>query len=728
MAEWKSIPELEVPGIKEANAGLGSAMQGIISIVGTATSILDVLSSFLVVKESPVIAAVRILLAEIQTIIDSLSQSAVHGLFLIPDSLEELVQNNMGGYGKFEQQFLRSLHDTEDPNRPQFGSSQTAGALVILLMESNPSSFIETSLRFFRFFNRTLNLRYPSPANVRIKPAGSLGLPEDQLINVFTEEGRELDRLRMEWQEPRLSNDIFLDIFARNKFYIEKSKSREGKIQLREETPPTKKSPLHKRKENEYSRDMEREALLDSDGEFIYYWEPVDPEDPFVEIGDLTDISQNRINFLAGSYSYIIQDVEPGSSNAYYYRVRSVPSDTELTTQEILIRDSMGTQKTETVYNLVLNAENIAKYCPPSSPVFGNIPDVDTSFDLPTALLQTYRAAYLLKFDEEYQPFQDQTALGPNLIKPKIRESLYYSLEDTATLSVADSPDPETGLVEFFEMPYWPEPLLLEEDPSLYDVTVERLRDSLVVSASSFDPFGGVDEFISPRLDLEQRKRLRLEMDKVIETKIKSLVPYLMSNEGLFQIFQDIYSNTQNDIETLLREGISEQDLLEITDLRSNVFSLLQLIEGGVSQGTPPNWESIQFVNDLFPFVGKASNKLMEFINSLNNVLQSSLDNVKNGIQGIQDRLEVLTSLLDVIDDLINILTAFESLSTLFNVLWIPPESGGNSHLISEFRTADNKPNQNANEVVGGIVLAFGGPGTEDLSGLVNAITFIFGD
>jgi len=723
MAEWQELEISIGDQIEPIGDGLDTAVQALATIVGTGISILELLSSFLVVSDSPVMAAVQALLTEIQDLLASLSETGVHSLAMLPTTTEEL-ERYQGGYGKFKQLFYQSLYDTEDPNRPQFSSGSTTGALFLLVTEPNPSRFIESLYRLFSFFDKPFDLRYPSPVNVKVKPAGQLGLPEDQLLNVFTEEGRELDRLRIEWQEPRTSNDVLLDIFAENKFYIERSKSSQGDLELTEQIPVTRRSPQERRRDNS---EIKHIPARDEFGDLIYHWEPLDPNDPFIDLVDTLDIKNSRINFLAGSYAHIITDVEKGSDNGYYYRVRSVPKNTVLVPATKMVRNSQGEEVEKEVYNLVLGNDNIGPVSRPSVPAFGYLPDLDTSFDLPTALLNTYRAAYLLRFDANYKTQFGIEALGPSLMTPSVKASLYEQVgaQEYDYLDTDPEGDTITEILPFFEEP------LFSDNEASEEMDYTNMRDSinaaLVIDADTFDPFGGVDEFLEPRLNLPPNVRLRLAIDKIIDTKIKALVPYLAANDELLLIFQTLYTENENAILTLLTEGVHFLDLSEETEIRNDIFSILQLINSGDTQGIPPNWESTQVLNDYFPFVNKITNQLSDLIFSLSNVLQSTLDDFEATLESLQDRLEVLTSLLDVVSEAIVLIEEFSDMATNLRLLWIPPDTGGNGHLISELRSADNPPEQVSDEYMASLVFVFGGAGPADVLAIQNAFQFLFG-
>jgi hypothetical protein len=723
MAEWKGGELRVADTIRPITVGTSNIVQGIAGVIETGIAILDLLSSFLVVGQNPLLAGVAVLLEEIRTLLQSLSETGVHSLFIVPETPEEILEAT-GGYGKFEQTFLAALHDLEDPQRPQFSDDSTAGAFFLLLLKDDPSELIPILVQLFSFLARRFEFRYPEPVNVRIKPANQSGVPQERILNVFSDASTALTTLRLEWQEPRIANDIFLDFFGKNKFYIERSKSREGDLRLREATSRSVTNPLESRN-TEQGLGQVIDPFIDDDGDPIYYWEPLNPDNPFVEPKNAWNYTLNRINFLSGSYAYIIEDVEPGQESAYYYRVRSVPADTRLEPVNVTILNAQGKVEEKTVYDLKLGDERIHKLCPPSLPVFGFLPDIDLTFDLPSALLNLYRVAYLYRFDARFRLTDGTSASGPDLLDPSISDAFYQRLKDpSAGIHTFSELDTEGNPIESL-IYYFPFGLFDSEKEILnYFKTETSWQNFWYADARTFDPFGGVDEFIAPSINLPTSTRMRLEIDRIALKKVKKLVPFLLANDGLRSIFQTLYLNNEDLIKSLLVEGVGSLDFKEDRD---TIYQMVQFVNGGSRSGNPPNWESIRLLDEIVPIAKTWTDKIFEFLTALNNTLQNTLADLRRTIRSVQDRLAVITELLDLLDDLILSLDLFAQLLPNFQILWIEPRRGGNTRLVSEFRNAEDKPTSDAGQVYASFVFAFGGPGKGDVDGITNVFKFLFG-
>lgn len=725
MAEWKDVEIGFGDSIEPISDALSSTIGTLVSVVEVGVSVLEVLSSFLVVSGNPISAAMQLLLSEIQTILADLEQTGVHGLFMVPTSHEELVQHK-GGYGKFEQMFLNSIHDIEDPERPQIASSGFMGGLFLILTAPNPSDFIKSFMRLYRYFDRRFDVRYPAPVGVKIRQADEFGIPLENIFWLWDDDLDNAETLRLEWQEPRVANDILLDFYGNNKFYIERSKSREGKLQLKSKTPRNKQTPLDKKREADGKTKKLYEAALDEFNDPIFYWEPVDPDDPFVDVSDTLDIANNRVNFLSGSYAYILEDVEKGSENGYYYRVRSVPSDTTLKKKAVAAEDAQGNYLDSTeVYELQLDGKSIGKYAEPNPPVFGYIPDVDPDFDLPTALLNVYRAAYLLRFDTDYRDNLGDS-VKPSILKNPLNEKLYPRLEETEIYEYQEQ-DPDGTLVDR-GLFYWGGTLFENRASVMTHMEAKQeLKKDLFVDPASFDPFGGADEFMLPRLDQPDRELLRNAIDRKAANSIKKLVALITANESLYDTFQQLYTSAEDDILELLTSGVTLIDIIEATDKRSTIYTLLQLV-GDPRPGAPPNWESLRLLEDLFPFANEIANKLFDSISALNNMLLDTLAELEGTLDAARDRLAAITAILDTIEDLLVILEELAALNVGMYALHIPPTSGGTPKFISEFINAANPPDTENSDFVGGVVLAYGGAGKSDIEGIANAFKLIFGN
>lgn len=719
MANWQQFNVELAAALDPLGEGLSNTVGGIAGILQAGLSVLNVLSSFLTVTQSPLLAGVETLRGEILNLLQDLQESGVYGLFLVPDTLEEFVQYR-GGYGKFRQLFLESLNDPEDPDRPQIPTTGALGGLFLYLESEDPASLIVNTQRLYSFFSRPFNLSYPKPINLTVKRVDSTEGVVTPLLEVFTGDANPPDSLFFEWQEPRYANDVLLDVYAGVKFLLERSKSRDGILRVQSDLSAPQKTPLEKSAARSGKSKTSRQPVTNSEGEPLYYWEPVDPADPFVELNDLVDVTDGAIsdfNFLAGSYSYQLEGVPKGLDNGYYYRVRAVPKEAVL--EPLVVRGFVDNKEQDiTVYILTDDKGQPLdpKLSPASAPVLGYLPDVDTTFDLPTALLNTYRTAYLLRFDEDLLKPNGSLAVGSSSLREPLPDVLFTT---TAGTLAYEDPDGEETL-------YYPDPIFADEILNFTD-SAASLRNERVADVNSFSAFGGVDEFILPRTSLPGSDRIRLAIDRLAEDRVRKVLPTVATNEGLFETFRQFYLSSQVEIESVLTNGVSEFTLTGGNDIRFRVDQILQLVVGFSRLGSPPNWENVKLLDDLFPEGSEAINRLFDLIKAFESVFQDSVSELQSTITGVEDRLAVLNALLDTIDDLIDSLTAYLQLDFDINLLYIPPAVGGNSYIISEFLNAQNAPDGNPNAYFVAISLLAGGASLQDLTAIQNVFSLIFG-
>lgn len=712
MADWQQLDLGFEAVLTPFSEGISGTVGGLAGILQAGIAILDVLSSFLIISSSPLLAAVEALRAEILNLLQDLSETGVYGLFLVPETLEEYVQYR-GGYGKFQQLFLESLNDIDDLDRPQFPSTAVLGGVILYISSEDPLDLILNGAELFNFFARPFPLGLPAPVNLTATPVFRDGLANTIQVNIldtFSGTTPQPNALLFEWQEPRVDRDVFFNFFSSSKFILERSKSREGTLILQpsDQKAPTKVTPLDKRISAQGRAQSASEPLLDEKGRPVYYWEPFNANDPFIEAGDLFEDTSGvtNFNFIAGSYAFLA-DVPVGIDNAFYYRVRAVPQDATL--EQVQGRVFTPEGEVDAPYFVLKRGDDIlsSDTAPASAPVKGFLPNVDTTFDLPTALLNLYRAAYKLRFDTDVFDTNGNLAVGSSSVEPALPGSLFTSITADVVYEQGDNPD----------VSYFPPSLFGEADSNTYNEAQSDINNDLVADAADFDPFGGIDEFILPRLSLQDFQRVLLAIDRVAIPQVQQVTPILANNEGLFDVFRQLY--TANEV--AIQEIISDDTPLNVFNgdtpaSRSAVFTVLQLVNGFVSTGAPPNWESVKILDDIFPDAGDAVNRLFNLITSFEALLQDATSELQGTIQGIEDRLAVLTSLLDQIDALIASLSAILALDFDVNLLYIPPAVGGNARVISEVLTATNPPDTDPNDYFLAIALL---GGTADIFSLI---------
>lgn len=726
MSDWRQFPDPESSSNFSENLAdgvgqLSGALGPVVSAVDTAVSILDTLSSFLQSDTSPLSPIIEQIIGQVKGLIEDLLETGLYGLFIVPESMDD-VEDFAGRWGNFVQKFVESIHDTNDPNRPQVGSNGAMGGLVITMSSEDLVDIWDTLIELSQLFDIDLEVNYPSPINLKARLAGPEGIPIENRFWAWDPDADDAETIRLEWEEPRTQRDTLLGIFNRSKFYIEQSNTIKGKLRLRDE-PSSKQTPMERRREE--GVDQRQKEPFTIDGEPQYAWEPVDPEDPFVSFSDLADISDNRINFLAGSYAYIIDDIEKGEDNGKYFRVTAVPSDVELEEVDATVEDAQGNMQDETIHVLTLKGVPYRESTASGS-VYGMIPDLEPGFDLPSALLQTYRAAYLLRFDTFFQDLNGMPIFGANALENTLPERIYNEVRGSTREyfweeQIEGLPVPRRTL-------YYSEPLVGDGDPTSYQEAVDEAGRALTVDPLIIDPFGGVDEYILPRLDLSDQRLMRTAIDRQASDEIFRNTDRLMKSEALYNTFRATYAEVQESINALLAEGVTEDDVVGETDIRRGVATLLHLLSSR-DPGTPPNWSSIKFTRDLLPFVDDLAFQLLRTVQSFESLVEDSIAELENTLDGVRTRLQVVTDILDKLDELIAILERFNNFSTpsTISLLTISPETGGTSQFLSQFLEEGQPPGTEDHEYVTGIVLAFGGPTADSVEGFATLIDLIFG-
>lgn len=707
MADWKTfdLSELLSDQVETSIDGVQTVTDVLVTVGNVSTAILEVLKVFNGSFPNPVSAAIQVLLGELQTVIDNLEDAGANGLFLIPTTLEEM-ETYRGGYSKFRQVVTQSLYDVEDPNRPQIGPDGVLGAFFLLFTTPSVSELIYYALTLENLIDtaKTItDIQYPAPTNITISPADSEGREPDTFLSLFSDEP-ELTTLRLSWEEPKYQQNLFYDIFARNKFYIEKSKSREGTLLTRESVREGLVNPL-KRREDPGNTTI-KEPVLNRLGQPVYVWEPLNPDNPFFEVDD-EDLSEN---FIAGTYSYVIRNVEKGIENGYYYRIRSVPKDVEL-------RELPSGPDQDPLYLLELDGQTYTG-SQPSVPVFGHLSNIDTSFDFASSLLNVYRAAYQLRFDASTFDDSGNLLIGSNSIEPRIPA---YIEQDASFTEVYDV---STSLENTL---YFEEALFEEGEIPSYDESQRFVATKGVITASTVletDPFSGAREMFSEKLGLAPRDIFRIWVDKEAISKIESILPVLVQNDSLSEIVKELYQQAEAQIESFLTEGGSDALLNE--DLRTAVHLITQVADRYEAQGVPPNWKEVRIFEDLWPEATVIMDRLFRAVNSLDTAFANVGNAIDNTIEGLERRLLVLDQMVDFLDEIASFFTRLQNVP-LASILFIPPESGGVPYLVRSLLQAGDPPPTGPDDFFAGIALTIGGPGPDDALGAANALKFIFG-
>lgn len=707
MADWQNLDLGFEAILSPFQTSISQTFSGVAGILNTAISTLEVLANFLQVSQSPLLAAVLTLRGELLNLLQDLRESGVYGLFLVPETLDELQQYS-GGYGKFRQLMLESLNDVEDSNRPQIPSTGSLGGVILYLSSDNPLDLVLKGQRLFDFFSRPFDPSLPTPLNFSVSPAyinPSNQLEKTSAFQALLGETPSPNSLIFEWQEPSFANDVVYDFFARSSFVIERSKSRQGSLLLDPEEITGAHCP------GEFTYDF----LRDNEGRTLTYWEPVEINGSFlIEATDLIDPTQGgtSFGFLSGTYAFNYEGISPGADNGYYYRVRAVPPSTSVQRQTRLIWDPLQRQQELDLPFLFYEGSPLSlSLSPASAPALGVLPQINTTLDVSSAVLNLYRVLYLLRFDQSFVDLNGNEVVGSGILSETLPEALWRTT---------------SGVVSYEEVFYFNEPLF-ESTISTYVEAVQKLAVNNVQSISTFDPFGGADEFLAPSFTLPSNERVLQAIDQLSIPGVRKIVSILADNEGLLSLFETFYNAIEPSVEGVLLAGFTQGDLVGVSTLRSDLYEVFQIISGFSSQGNPPNWEALKILQDLFPGMDQASLRLFDLISSFESILTDASGELQEALQGIQSRLQTVQNILTELDTLINEVSVFLTLDLDIDLLYIPPGPGGNTRFISELLQAGNAPDSGPEDFFVAIALLAGGASQADVSAISNVFSLIFG-
>lgn len=743
--------DLNLGGVKNALDTVQGVSDALRAVGQIAATILDLLRVFTVPSlPNPIAAVANALVAQLEALLDSLADTGVFGLYVVPTSLDDLA-DSAGGFPRFSQKVIASFYDTDDINRPQVDATGVLGGIVIYVNAPSAAGIIQQAIALYNLFGQRPEINYPAPINVRATPADDNGSATPGLLEAFLETRDPLTTILLEWQEPTSTQSLFFDLFAQNKFYIERSRTRDGILVTQTRPSVNEEDFLAKRKRELAELRGEcpvefREPELSPRGEPRYVWEPLDPANPFLEAVDADEGEGRGItgNFLAGTYSTVLRDVDPGQDNGYYYRITSVPEDTVLVqeTAETTLAD--GTAQTITIYTLQLDGQEYTGSSP-SVPVYGFIPDIDfssqTAFNLPDALLNVYRAAYLLRMDTTVFNASSQPRSGSGLLSPVIPDVIQaldvpdFEFDGEGQITDAfESQNPagfvdsDDGTFRLFQGSSFPDEVFPDGPPGFGASrrTVETLGSVASSDAIEQDPFAGARELFAAKLGLTPRQRFRLFTDQVATDKIERIVPLMTRNETLFEAFRIGYLNAQADIEALLTGFTTDFTVTEEVGVREAVAALLVLVDGQIRPGLPPNWRSVRLFRDVLPEVDLVGERLLNVISAINNAIQGVNTRLDATVEGLQRRLAALDAVVDALDEIIAFLEAAATVSLNASILFVPPTVGGVAAFVDEFQTATNPPASLPTDYGAGFVLAAGGDAGE-ATALFNALRLVFG-
>jgi hypothetical protein len=280
-------------------------------------------------------------------------------------------------------------------------------------------------------------------------------------------------------------------------------------------------------------------------------------------------------------------------------------------------------------------------------------------------------------------------------------------------------PIPDEGS-QFFEGPLFPDGVVPAYAESRRHLTVGTIASSTSLEE---DPFGGAREMFADGFDLGDAELIRLWIDKAAIKKIDEILPTLVQNEGLAEMFKGFYQNADANITRILTEDITT--LVQDGTIRGEVALLINSVDRYEQLGVPPNWQALRVLKDIIPEGDAIFDRLFKMMKSLENAFQGIDDALTSTIDGLRDRLAIISDIIDFLDQILALYASFDLLDTL-SILYIPPNVGGTQYIATQFMSAGNPPQTSPNDFTAGVALVVGGAGPADATEGLKALKFIF--
>lgn len=677
-----------IPGVEQL-LDINEVVGPVVDFLQQISDFLNLIKSFLFEFSDPIAALVDTLLQELIALTESLRQLGVYYLELLPNFQKDPDLNQIkGGSQAFIRRIGASLTDSEDPNRPQFGTNDIMGGVVLAIEARNVGELVKTINKIQQFFGRAKAAQPASPTNLTAQPADTNGNPITASSTNY-----EVGGVLLEWSVPGELTPFTLP----ESFLIERSQMKQGLLQETEQTLDTYTN-LQEEGVQKLKVPVRRLGVQFSEWEAVAKVDPgaaaisVPTQDPSTfgvanieDPGFLGDV----VLALRSEDDFSFFDSTAQQGQTYYYRVRSLYEDIEV---EKIVKEG------------VVGGAVVSE---PSTPVTAAVPFTPTKLpegaegqrvSFREAMGDLYRAAYVLQF---YRTADELANLTPAIATPTGTESLpeidARSLFDYLNVVF------DRGI---------PLDAIISDVASTINGWVERFSNraanQLMRRPPTTDLFASV---YAPNRD-RLRELWLLFIANISTTDIQGSVLTPDPN---------IPFATENDRETVLR-----------------MINLVK--ELGVFPGTPPNWETIRLFEDFMPIVdellGAVSEKLRGFITGGQGVVKD----VGEYIDFLNRRIAFLIEFIEDLEETLQLLVNTDFGVYFLNII---PNSGGVNYFMNALQTAESAPESSnlsaildgegvelppgsanippgpgggPNDYTAGLVLAYGSPSAESFS------------
>lgn len=690
MANWSNLNISNLLPGQSVVSFLQSAVDALQLVSDASSLILSTITGQVLPDTDPLViafqAAVSVLISTIQSLLADTSDTQVSALFAVPTRPEEMPLYAKGFQG-WTETVAGSFFDAGDVGRPQTSSSGIAGALLLAVTAPDAAAFQDAVHSLLRFFGRISRMQTPAPVSFRALLADVNGDPILDPITILSGASQAVN-VRLEWEEPTFSGNN-LNLFEGRRIYVERARTRAGNpVPAPALVPASARDSRNQRPPSDFI-----EPQRDREGSPLFEWEPLNPAIPaesfFARAIPLVQEGY-ELDWIAGRYYLVLRNLQTGSDNGYYYRIRMVPQGVQA------IQQSGSWQL----------FRNGAPYdgSMPSIPAIATLPNPLPNFDFTNAFLNIYRIAHILRFDTAIQQTNGLVLAGVNLLDaiPNV------ILSGTSFDNYSQAPDTR----------YLTDPMLPE--PITFDAARVAARDPATLVLTRLDPFAGQDEMYAALFDQGGGEALRTLSDRRALDFLERASQQILAQDAVRNLFQTRYQTLQARIDSILENGANDSDFGD-QGFRSSIAFILGLVRGLAASGRPPDWIGFKLFADGFPEINTYLDLFLQLTNSLQALSSTPSSLISAGQSALQQRLAFISSILDQIDSIIQF---FAALNQTISLLWIPPSVGGVERIVTEILTATNEPPTTANTFTGGVVLYLSGP---NINAAASALSLIFG-
>jgi len=729
MAAWNSIT-LKFDPFEDLKPPLKSILSALEAVEAVLEALLALIQPFLLDLLNPIKALIQLLLAAIRAIINQIRSSGFSFLLVHPDfSLSDfsaVIYSVNGAYPKFENKVIGKFFDTSDIFRPQYPPGSSVAMLVFYIGADSPGDLLGQLLALIAFINGPSPIPgLPAPVGLKVSPV----LKSGDSIAIFRElfsRTKELDRaLSVEWHMPTgasarnapgFINNItaVYDSFIFPNFIVERSKQPGGVVISKKTNTETIGKSIENRQLALFGIPVNNQtAVKESSGTVYKHFEKrIDISGADLVRGGLT-----------GNYKFLDKggDLLPGET--WYYRVRAYfgtptkylsPSnnDPKVIVENTSLIKQLGSQ-------WIINYGDGTTMGRPSGVVKASVPldsdSDDAKFDVYRAAHDAVLAAILLNFEfppankkDSQRRIDQKTGWGTlSSIASQIALFKTGTIGDIPVLGpVIESDSSSAGL----------------KDDILFLTSINRITNSALAEIYS-----------NPDLKRLLRTKYEEGAQIVISSILNSIFVWNfigisggINTNNLSKIESYLALEDSQDFLTiassdnLMFRGPAPLDLITVEErqILADFVNTLLIPIGGIGY---LSWYSVT-VGDLFPSFVPYIFDFENWIKGLLKAVEGALNELKDVIQAILQRIRILEQAIKTILAIIDLL----NISVRVSVLTTSSNNGSASSLAQELQSSIDKPSASPFGLHSGMVLTAGGPG-QGFVAAINAIKFIVG-